>query len=150
LRPRRRRGLVGRPLGYVGKAAAALVLVAGTVTATNLMSGHTAAPVAARAPGTATVRSGVLLSADGRPVGRTYAYTGSPSWVFMDVHGSSLSGVYTCELELADGSVVPAGVVVVYNGTGDWAHTVTVPVSKVRRARLVNSRGATVATAAFS
>ena len=68
----------------------------------------------------------------------------------MDVHGSGLNGMYTCELQLADGTTVPAGVVIVYHGTGDWAHTVTVQASEVHRATLVTSTGVTVATATFS
>ena len=91
-----------------------------------------------------------MLTADGRPLGRTYAYGGNPSWVFMDVTASGLSGIYTCELHLADGATVPAGVVVVYHGTGDWAHTVKVQASQIRGATLVASTGATVATATFS
>ena len=89
-------------------------------------------------------------AADGRPLGRTYAYGGNPSWVFMDVNASGLSGTYTCELHLADGATVPAGVVVVYHGTGDWAHTVEVQASQIRRATLVTSTGVTVASATFA
>ena len=107
---------------------------------------------AGRPPGAwnSTVRSGALLTADGRPLGRTYAYGGSPSWVFMDVTASGLSGIYTCELHLADGATVTAGVVVVYHGTGDWAHTVKVQAGQIRGATLVASTGVTVATATFS
>jgi hypothetical protein len=134
----------------VGKAAAAVALVAGTFSVTSLIGAHSPAPIAQQAPNASTVRSGDLLTAAGRPVGRAYAYSGNPSWVFMDVHASGLNGTYTCELQLADGATVPAGVVMVYAGTGDWAHTVTVQASQVRRATLVSSTGATVATATFS
>jgi hypothetical protein len=65
-------------------------------------------------------------------------------------HASGLDGTYTCELQLAHGATVAAGVVTVYNGTGDWAHTVTVPGIQLQRATLVSSRGLTVATAIFS
>jgi len=95
-------------------------------------------------------RSGNLLSAAGRPLGRAYAYSGNPSWVFMDVHASDLNGMYTCELHLADGTTVPAGLVMVYDGTGDFAHTVTVPASAVQQATLTTPTGATAATATFS
>lgn len=134
----------------IGKAAAAVALVGSAFTAANLVGAHSPAPVAQRAPIAGTVRSGALLTADGRPLGRTYAYSGNPSWVFMDVHDSGLSGTYTCELHLADGTTVPAGLVVVYNGTGDWAHTVKIQASQIQRATLVNSTGATVASASFS
>ena len=148
---RARPGRTVRRFSAAGKAAAAAALVmASTFTVTSLAGRHSSAPVAGPTTGASTVRSGVLLSADGRRLGTSYAYSGHPSWVFMDVHGSAPSGVYTCELHLVSGATVPAGVVVVYNGSGDWAHTVRVPVSQLRQATLVTSSGATVATADFS
>ena len=140
---------VPRRFVLIGKAAAAAALVAATFTATNLVGGHSPAPVAQKSTAS-TVRSGVLLTADGRPLGYTYAYSGNPSWIFMDVKGSSLTGTYTCELHLADGATVPAGLVVVYNGTGDWAHTVRVQADQVRQATLVTAAGVTVASATLS
>ena len=139
-----------RRLGAIAKAAAAVALIAGTFTASNLVGGRSPAPVAQRAASSATVRSGVLLSVEGRPLGQTYTYHGNPSWIFMDVQGPFPSGVYTCELHLSNGTTVPAGVVAVYNGTGDWAHTVSIEVNQLREATLVNSSGVTVATATFS
>jgi hypothetical protein len=133
----------------LGKVAAAVALVASTFTATTVIGAHPPAPVAQPAPSATTVRSGDLLSAAGRPLGRAYAYSGSPSWVFMDVHASGLNGMYTCELHLADGTTVPAGVVMVYDGTGDFAHTVSVPARAVQRATLLTPTGVTVATATF-
>jgi hypothetical protein len=146
--PSRPRRLVQRPMGAVGKVAAAALLVASTFGAAHLVGGP--APVARPAAGVSTVRSGVLLSADGHPLGRAYAYSGSPTWIFMDVKGSRLSGLYTCELHLGDGSTVPAGVVTVYNGAGDWAHTVSVAGSQLRTATLVTTTGVSVASATFS
>lgn len=142
--------LQARRLGLIAKAAAAVALIAGTFTATNLVGGRSPAPVAQHAASSATVRSGILLSVEGRPLGQTYTYRGSPSWIFMDVQGPFPSGVYTCELHLSNGTTVPAGVVAVYNGTGDWAHTVNIEVSQLREATLVNASGITVATASFS
>jgi hypothetical protein len=137
-------------LAPAGKAAAALLLVAGTATATSLAVGRAPAPVASHAVGAASVRSAQLVSANGRPLGRAYAYSGNPSWVFMDVRASGLAGDYSCELHLANGRTVTAGLVSVYNGTGDWAHTVRVQMDQLRRAALVTPAGVTVATATFS
>jgi hypothetical protein len=149
--PRRAHSRVlARRLGPIAKAAAAAALIAATFSATNLVGGRSPVPVAQHAASSATVRSGILLSVEGRPLGQTYTYHGTPSWIFMDVQGPFPSGVYTCELHLANGTTVPAGVVAVYNGTGDWAHTVSIEVSQLREATLVNSSGATVATATFS
>lgn len=139
-----------RRFSFVGNAAAAIVLVAATFAAASVVDGHSRGPVAQLPTSAPTVRSGVLLTADGRPLGYTYAYSGKPSWVFMDVQGASLSGTYTCELQLADGTTVPAGLVAVYNGAGDWAHTVGVQVNQLRHATLVSSAGVTVASATFS
>ena len=143
-------GRVTRQFRTLAKAAAAAVLVAGTFTATHLVDSHSPVPVAQAPAGAGAVRSGVLLSASGRPLGRAYTYTGNPTWVFMDVQASTLSGVYVCRLQLANGSTVPAGVVTVYNGAGDWAHTVKVPSNQLRGATLVASDGAVMARATFS
>ena len=118
--PRRRPRMASAGLA---RAAAVALLVASTLTATGVVGSRRSAQLA-RAPSSATVRSGVLVSADGRTLGRTYAFGGDPSWVFLDLRGSALTGVYTCEFRLVNGTTVPAGVVAVYNGTGDWAHTV--------------------------
>ena len=149
LAERRRR--IPRSFRLVGQAAAAAALVAGTFTATHLVDRQVAAPAVAKGQVAAgTVHSGVLLSAHGQAMGQAYAYAGSPSWVFMDVHGSNLSGVYICHLQLADGTSIPAGVVSVYNGTGDWAHTIKVPASEVRGATLEGSDGDVMARVTFS
>jgi hypothetical protein len=146
-----RPGRAARPrFAALGKAAAAVALVASTFTATNLIGAHSSAPVAQQAPNANSVRSGDLLTTAGRPLGRAYTYSGSPSWVFMDVHDSDLNGMYTCQLQLANGTSVSAGLVTVYHGTGDWAHTVAVQASQVQRAMLVTSGGVTVASATFS
>jgi hypothetical protein len=139
-----------RLVSGVGKAAAVVVLVTGTFSATTAINHQSAAPVARRAPGATTVRSGDLLTAAGRTLGYAYAYNGEPSWVFMDVEAGNLAGAYTCELRLADGSIVPMGAVVLHNGRGNWAHVVTAQVSQLRQATLVSSTGITLATATFS
>jgi hypothetical protein len=133
----------------VGKAAAAALLLAGLVGVGAAVARRSPARGARRALSANVVRSAELRSGDGRPLGRAYAYSGKPSWVFMDVRSGALSGVYICELHLADGDVVPAGEVAVYNGIGDWGHTVAVDVSQLRQAALVGTFGAVVATARF-
>jgi hypothetical protein len=147
---RRPRRMVRPRFAALGKAAAALALVGGTFTAATLAASTSPAPVAQQGPSATAVRSGALLTADGHPLGRTYAYGGNPSWVFMNVNAGGLSGTYTCELHLADGATIPAGIVVVYHGTGDWAHTVKVRASQIRRATLVTAAGVTVASATFA
>ena len=140
----------GRPWwAPLGKAAAAAVIVASSVAA-GVTLGHGSPVPVASAPGAVNVRSAALLASDGRPLGRAYAYSGNPSWVFMDVRDSGLTGGYVCELHLTNGTTTPAGMVTVYNGTGDWAHTVRVEAGQVRQATLVTPSGVAVARATFS
>ncbi|HEX6393817.1 MAG TPA: hypothetical protein VFZ97_10260 [Acidimicrobiales bacterium] len=143
-------GRISRKFRGAAKAAAAALLVAGTFTATRLTDSHSPVPVAQSAVNAGGVRSGVLVGADGRTLGRAYAYTGDPSWVFMDVHTSGLSGLYVCRLQLADSSTILAGVLTVHNGTGDWAHTIKVPAAQLREATLVAPNGSIMARATFS
>jgi hypothetical protein len=140
-----------RRVSAIGTAAAALVLVAVTFGAVNLLRPLSRAPVALEGPTVAaTERSGTLLTSEGVPVGHAYAYSGDPSWVMMDVVDPGFTGVYHCELQLADGAIVTAGNVVVRHGTGEWARSVRAQGDQLRRAVLVTSTGVTVATAAFS
>ena len=140
----------GRPWwAPLGKAAAAAVMVASSVAAGATLGHGSPVPVAS-APAAVSVRSAALLANDGRPLGRAYAYSGSPSWVFMDVRDSGLTGGYVCELHLTNGTTTPAGMVTVYNGTGDWAHTVRVEAGQVRQATLVTPSGVAVASATFT
>ena len=140
-----------RRVSAIGTAAAALVLVAGTFGAVNLVRPSSRAPVALQGPTVAaTERSGTLLTSEGLPVGHAYAYSGDPSWVMMDVVDPGFTGVYHCELQLADGAIVTAGNVVVRHGTGEWRRSVRAQGDQLRRAVLVTSTGVTVATAAFS
>ena len=145
------RPFVRRRFAALSKAAAAALLVAGTFTATNLLGGgHSPLPVARDAATATSVRSGELLSADGRLLGRTFAFAANPSWIFMDIQSSGLGGAYTCELQLTNGTTIPAGIVAVYNGSSDWAHSVKIDLSQLQRATLVTSTGATVASTTFS
>ncbi len=140
-----------RRFGAIGTAAAALFLVAGTFAAAHLVQPSSRGPVARQGPtAAATERSGILLTSDGLPVGHAYAYSGDPSWVMMDVVAPSFTGVYHCELQLANGTMVTAGSVVVHHGTGEWARLVKAEGDQMRRAVLVTSAGATAATANFS
>lgn len=139
-----------RRFDAVKKAAAAVLLVAATFTATNLAGGHRPAPAASHAAVPDAVRTANLLSSDGRRLGRSYAYNSDPSWVFMQVQHSRLGGTYTCILRLANGTLVTAGALAVYDGSGEWAHTVNVDASQLRQAMLETVGGQVVATATFS
>jgi hypothetical protein len=134
----------------VGAAAAALLLVGGTIATTAAVQHRPPPAAVGKAAIADEVHSGVLLSADGRPLGRMYVYKGDSSWVFMNVHTEGLAGMYTCELQLLNGTTVPVGSLELQNGSGVFARIVSVDVSSVRAARLVTSTGATIASATFS
>jgi hypothetical protein len=77
-------------------------------------------------------------------------YKGEPSWVFLNVHSSGVAGVYTCELQLADGTTVPVGTFALHDGSGVFVRIVKVDVGRLRGAKLVTPAGSTLATATFS
>jgi hypothetical protein len=135
-----------RALAALGAAAAALALVVGTIAGTRAVSGRAPAPVVSAA----AVRSGMLLTTDGRSLGKMYVYKGEPSWVFLNVHDSTFAGVYTCEFQFANGTTVPVGTLELHDGSGVFVRIVRVDVQQVRAARLVTATGSTLATATFS
>jgi hypothetical protein len=139
-----------RRFAAAGKAAAAAVLVAATFTATTFVGGKGPAAAKPQVTSVDAVRSAALVSANGRHLGEAYVYTGNPAWVFMDVQQSGLAGTYTCQLRLAGGTDVKAGILAVGHGSGEWAHTVDVDVSRLRTAALETPAGQVVATATFS
>jgi hypothetical protein len=136
-----------RALAALGAAAAALLLVVGTIASTRAVQGHSPAPGVQSA---AAVRSGTLLTADGHSLGKMYVYKGKPSWVFLNVHDSTFAGVYTCEFQFVNGTTVPVGTLELHDGSGVFVRIVRVDVQQVRAARLVTATGSTLATATFS
>ena len=77
---KRRRGRVAP-----ASVAAGVVLVGGTVVATEAIGQGTLAPAAIRAPHQSELRTGTFENADDRATGQIVAYEGNPSWVFMNV-----------------------------------------------------------------
>jgi len=146
---RRRRRTVRLSAARVASAAAAVLLVGGTVV-TATVERHPQVAVVHSAVTAGVVRSGELLNAQGRPLGRMYAYQAGSSWVFMQVHVPDVTGVYTCELQMVDGTTVRAGTVVLQHGSGAFAHIVKADVSRLRGAKLVTPNGSTLASATFS
>ncbi|MGP4044763.1 hypothetical protein [Streptomyces sp. 2A115] len=112
-----------------------------------------------------------LLAPDHRPVGRIFAYTGSPGWVYMSVHldrdgsGSDSqageeseaagsrdeypeAGEVSCRLERADGTSVNIGEFSLDDaGRGYWGAPTRVDPDTVSGARLLAADGSVLATA---
>ncbi len=129
--------------------AAAAALIAGTAAVTEAVDRP--APVRAASgqhgPGVRTVQ---LVDAGHRGVGEINLYPGQPSWVFMDLKGTSYDGPVTCELVAADGSIVIRGTFSVAGGNGEWARTLVVGTDQIAHARIVTSAGVTLGSAAFA
>lgn len=104
-----------------------------------------------------------LLAPDHRPVGRIFAYTGSPGWVYMSVHlgraGAAAAGPrdgyrkaaeVSCRLERTDGTSVRIGEFSLDDaGRGYWGAPTRVDPDTVSGARLLAADGSVLATAHF-
>jgi hypothetical protein len=143
--PRMRRGRT-----ILAAVAASLVLIGGTVVATEATNHSPGTTATALAPHIGDVRTGTFLSADDQVVGQIVAYSGRPSWVYMNVDGSNLSGPITCKLQIEDGTTVAVGVFDLHRGQGDFSRTIKVDIGRLRGAKLVNVYGSTVALATFA
>ncbi|MFJ4206538.1 hypothetical protein ACIP2Y_43980 [Streptomyces sviceus] len=114
-----------------------------------------------------------LLAPDHRPVGRIFAYTASPGWVYMSVHlgragsasdsqagagseaagsrdGYPEAGRVSCRLERTDGTSVHIGEFSLDDaGRGYWGAPTRVDPDTVSGARLLAADGSVLATAHF-
>jgi hypothetical protein len=140
--PRGRLALVG--------VAAALALVGGTVATTEAVDHPASTRAALAVPQRQQLRTGTFEDASSRVLGQIVVYGGNPSWVFMDVKGSSYDGAVTCHLQACNGATVMMGRFDILGGTGELDKAIRVDVTQLRGAELVTSTGATLASATFS
>jgi hypothetical protein len=133
----------------VAAVAAGLVLVGGTAAVTESLQ-TAALPAAVPAPHGAALRTGTFETADGRVMGQIVAYRGNPSWVFMNVDGSSYTGPIVCQLQVANGTTVAVGDFQLQGGTGQFSRNIQVDIGRLRGAKLVNASGTIVASATFA
>jgi hypothetical protein len=129
--------------------AAGLVLVGGTAAVTESFN-SAAVPAAVQAPQGSAVRTGTFETTDGRVMGQIVAYRGNPSWVFMNVDGSSYTGPIVCQLQVANGTTVAVGNFELQGGTGQFSRNIQVDIGRLRGAKLVNAAGTVVASATFA
>jgi hypothetical protein len=132
--------------------AAAVVLVSGTVVATeNLHTSGTAPSATAQIPNATVLRTGTFQTADGHVLGQIVAYRGHPSWVFMQVNVPHYEGRIECMLQVDDGTTVAFGTFAVHDGVGQFSRRIgAVNVSQLRGAKLVDPDGSAVAAATFA
>jgi hypothetical protein len=138
------------PLRGIAAAAAAAALVGGTVMVTNAVDhpSRSASPQVGLSP--SSLRFASLHAPGGSLVGQVYVHQGSPSWIFMSIHGVRASGTVMCELRLANGATVPVGPAQVQDGAAQLARSVSVDIYHLSGARLVAPGGSTVASASFA
>jgi hypothetical protein len=130
-------------------AAASVVLVGGTVAATEALTSP--AHSAVQVPQGSALRTGTFLTAGGQVWGQIVAYRGSPSWVFMHVDVPNYNGPIKCTLQVDDGSTVAFGTFTVKGGTGQFSKSIgSVDVGHLRGAKLVTSTGSSLAAATFA
>ncbi len=89
------------------------------------------------------------LRHQGLNVGEVFAYSGSPSWVFMTVDGDGTSQPVTCELETKTGHTVRLGTFGLSSGYRSWGSTLTIDPAAISTVRLVTNRGQVLSTAIF-
>ncbi|PWJ02594.1 hypothetical protein DKG34_37600 [Streptomyces sp. NWU49] len=139
LSPRRRRRTLRQRF--------ALGLAAAVAAASLAMGGWAIGVTSASSPSdTGPARPDRLLSADltshSQDIGRVFAYTGRPHWVYMSVdvddlpaHArASLHGTVTCQIERADGSTTTIGTFSLASGYAQWVASYPAgsqPVTKV-------------------
>jgi hypothetical protein len=135
-----------RGRAVLAAVAASVVLVGGTAVATEAFS-QVGTPAAIQAPQGKVLRTGTFETTDNRVMGQIVVYRGNPSWVFMNVDGSTYSGPITCKLQVENGSTVAVGVFHLHGGMGQFSRTIQVDTGSLRGAKLVSSSGSVVASA---
>ena len=141
----RRRGRVA-----LVSVAAGVALVGATVAATEAIDHPASTRAALPLPQGQELRTGTFEDATSQNLGQIVVYGGNPSWVFMEVKGSSYDGPVTCRLHATNGSIVMTGSFYLHDGTGQLAKTIGRDVGQLGGAQLVTPTGATLASATFS
>ncbi|MDN0197367.1 hypothetical protein [Streptomyces sp. S.PNR 29] len=167
-RPARRR----RPRARVAVAAATAIALGfgfgGWAVGTAIEGASAPSSRSSQPPGSKHgLLAASLLALDHRPVGRIFAYTGSPGWVYMSVDlgrdwsgsdslaagsrdGYPEAGKVSCRLERTDGTSVHIGEFALDDaGRGYWGAPTRVDPDTVSGARLLDADGSVLATAHF-
>ncbi len=120
-------------------AAAVVVLAFGVGWTLDHMT-TTSSP--AQAVGRMEQRS---LQAAGHGVGLVYAYTGTPSWMFVTVNAPTAPALVRCILVTKSGKRDFVGTFALVAGKGDWGTPLPVSLSSVREILLTTTSGTVVA-----
>jgi anti-sigma factor RsiW len=137
-----------RPSRAILSIAAAIVLMSFSTgwAVDRMVTRSHPAPVVAAA-GRMEQRS---LVAGGQRVGRVYAYTGSPAWMFVTVDAPSAPDVVRCVVVTKSGTRQFVGTFALASGKGDWGTPLPVSFTSVRGIELTTQSGIVVAQLAGS
>ncbi|MFD7703644.1 hypothetical protein [Streptomyces caelestis] len=138
----------------------ALGLTAAVAAAALAMGGWAIGVTSASSPSAdGPARPDRLLSADltshSQDVGRVFAYTGRPHWVYMSVDAddlpararAALHGTLTCRIERADGSTTTIGTFSLTAGYAQWVAPYPAGAPPVTEVHLLAADGSVVADA---
>ena len=123
---------------WVAAAAALLVVVAGVVL--TVRSADT--PHGGRGDFD-------LVAAGGETIGSVSIDDDKSPWISMTVERGQGSGTLTCVVVLDDASTVTVGVLSIADGKGSWGGPLGPEPDRLESAKLLDSSGAVVATAAI-
>ena len=88
------------------------------------------------------------LTFKGRSVGLVYAYTGSPSWMFVTVNEPGAPSTVRCTVVTTNGAQHFVGNFTLTSGHGAWGTAIPVSFTSVRNVQLTSPSGAPVANLA--
>jgi hypothetical protein len=130
-----------RPRGWqMLAAAAAIVLVSFGLGWTVEHRTNPTTPV--QAAGSMKQR---VLVANGHDVGTVYAYSGSPSWMFVTVDARGAPARVRCTIITTSGAHRFIGTFALASGQGSWGASLPVSFKAVRNVVLTSASGAVVA-----
>jgi len=136
-----------RPRSWLGAAAVAALIA--TVFA---LGGFALGTALHSSPSVTAAQTGLLsepLTTDAHQVGRIYAATSTPSWVYMTIDTDRGTGPVTCQLQQRGGHLITLGTFDLKNGYGTWGAPSPVDPATIASARVIANDGALLATATF-
>jgi hypothetical protein len=85
-------------------------------------------------------------------IGQAYLYPGNPSWIYLslDANSTTTNDTIECEVIGPDGSTVPIGTFRITHGRGAWGGPAPVNHETLATAKLINSKGHTLAKVHFT
>ena len=137
----------GRRFGVAPLLAAAAVVLVSFGLGGLLDHAVAKSPTNVSAVGKMEQRS---LTFNGRTVGHVYAYSGTPSWMFVTVNEPGAPSEVRCTVVTKSGARHFIGNFALASGHGSWGASIPVSFSSVRNVQLTSASGALVANLAGS